>query len=71
MFRYETASQTVLSTTKYYFCLTIIHINHRNTGINVYSSDRNTDVCGCVDLLKVTGASNNVDYSVSPVDGDK
>ncbi len=39
--------------------------------MNVYSSDINTDVCGCVDLLKVTGASNNVDYSVSPVDGDK
>ncbi len=39
--------------------------------MNVYISDINTDVYGCVDLLKVTDASNNVDYSVSPVDGDK
>ncbi len=75
MFREEKASQTVFSTTQYYFCLTVIH---RNTGIKVYSSATNIDVYGSdqnrtTHLLKATGASNNVcvDCIISPLGGDK
>ncbi len=40
-----TASQTVFSTTQYYFCISHSYY-HRNTGIKDNSSDINTDVYG-------------------------
>ncbi len=40
-----TASQTVFSTTQYYFCISHSYY-HRNTGIKFNSSDINTDVYG-------------------------